>query len=49
LKTWWAIISKVVRWRPLLPTESRSSSLMQGWDTVRGFAGGGTSPEVMKG
>ena len=29
-----------------MPTSSRSLSLMQGCDITKGFAGGGTSPEV---
>ncbi|OQC63375.1 MAG: hypothetical protein BWX50_01600 [Euryarchaeota archaeon ADurb.Bin009] len=49
LKAWCAIISKSVRWRPDLPTESRSFKRMQGWEMVSGFAGGGTTPLVTNG
>ena len=46
LKAWWAIISKVVKWRPLRPTDSRSFKRMQGWEIVNGFAGGLEEPLV---
>jgi len=49
LNAWWAIISKAIVCRPVLPTLSMSCIRMQGCETVSGFAGGGVSPDVTSG